>query len=283
MSKATPSTAINNGGDFARALGVQPRPKATPSTSPEPFGWDTREVPMEAPAGTPSPLREAHYDVAHVLFLAGDLRHDPPRIRAAFEEHFRHLTAAMQKAEKSYNAAEVLLQVAADDNGNCAHREALNAACRIMDHCGHVMLRRLQGEFVSSEDAIAHVQSAPGFDPRELLKAMRRQTSRVALRTQALVTQERPAPPANDTKQGGKGKGRGAKGKKINERMLGRIQSEPESAYWTAQRWAEALGCVKSTVVGTRTWKVTISALKASERVEREMRQERNQGRSDDD
>ncbi len=72
------------------------------------------------------------------------------------------------------------------------------------------------------------------------------------------------------------------KGKRINEKMLGRIQREPDSLYWSAQQWADALGCSKSTIAETQTWKTTIRAAKARERAEREMRQERNQGRSDD-
>src|SRR5262249_10327443 len=71
------------------------------------------------------------------------------------------------------------------------------------------------------------------------------------------------------------------KGKRINEQMLGRLQREPESLYWSAQQWADALGCSKSTIAETHTWKTTIRAAKARERAEREMRQERRQGRSD--
>jgi hypothetical protein len=73
------------------------------------------------------------------------------------------------------------------------------------------------------------------------------------------------------------------KGKMINERMLARLQKEPESMLWSARQWADALGCSKSTIAETTTWKNTLQAIKAKERTEREMRQERHRGHSDDD
>jgi hypothetical protein len=65
--------------------------------------------------------------------------------------------------------------------------------------------------------------------------------------------------------------------------MLGMLQRNPNSLYWSAQQWAVALECSKSTIAETPTWKTTIRAAKARERADRELRQERNQGRSDDD
>src|SRR5205807_2082945 len=43
----------------------------------------------------------------------------------------------------------------------------------------------------------------------------------------------------------------GRKGKRINLQMLQMIQRKPESANWSAQKWADALGCSKSTVGAT--------------------------------
>jgi hypothetical protein len=71
--------------------------------------------------------------------------------------------------------AELLLRAVTDDAG-CAHQEALNAACQINDAVGHVMLRS-----VPFHRATAHILAVPAFDLPELLRAMRRQTSRAAL------------------------------------------------------------------------------------------------------
>jgi hypothetical protein len=46
------------------------RPRLTNASS----GFDTREVPLEAPAGTPAPLREAYEGIARTLFEASDTR-----------------------------------------------------------------------------------------------------------------------------------------------------------------------------------------------------------------
>jgi hypothetical protein len=60
------------------------------------------------------------------------------------------------------------------------HQEALNAIGRINDACGHIML-----EFVPFDQATAHILAVPSFDLAELLRAMRRQSSRAALHLQA--------------------------------------------------------------------------------------------------
>jgi hypothetical protein len=73
------------------------------------------------------------------------------------------------------------------------------------------------------------------------------------------------------------------KGKRINERMLSRLQSNPDALNWSAQTWAEALECSKSSVQETPAWKTTIRNARALQRADREARQERNKGRSDDE
>jgi len=76
----------------------------------------------------------------------------------------------------------------------------------------------------------------------------------------------------------------GTKGKRINERILGMLQQKTESLGWSAQQWADALGCSKSTIVETHTWKTTLSAAKARDKAERELRQGRKQrSESEDD
>jgi hypothetical protein len=137
---------------------------------------DTREVPLEAPPGTPSPLREAYEAVAHALFDASGMRCHPPTSRLMFEDLAYRLDAAFRTARDRHATAELLLQAVAGDEGECSHQEALNAICRVNDAVGHVMLN-----IVPFDQATAHLQAVPAFDLAELLRSMRRQTSRAAL------------------------------------------------------------------------------------------------------
>jgi hypothetical protein len=138
---------------------------------------DIRELPIEPPAGTPSPLREAFDAVAHALRSAAGILANPATSKLEFEEEARGLSIALSTGRERYAPAELLLQAAAD--GACSHQDALNAVCRINDHCGHVMLG-----IVPWGQAAAHVRAAPGFDLGGLLAAMRRQVSRAAVQMQ---------------------------------------------------------------------------------------------------
>src|SRR5262249_2926066 len=138
---------------------------------------DTREVPLNAPNGTPSPLREAFEGVAASLFQAAEIRRCPPNVQLLFSEEAHRLSAAFDAGRERYAAAELLLQAVTDNNGNGAHQAALNVVCRVNDACGHVMLG-----VVPFPRATAHILAVPAFDLAELLRAMRQQTSRAALR-----------------------------------------------------------------------------------------------------
>ena len=138
---------------------------------------DTREAPLEAPAGTPSPLREAFEAVAQAIFMAADMRRSPPTGRPLFEEAAWGLASALELARKQYAAAERWLQASTEGPGHCAHQEAINAASRMNDRVGHVMLHKS----VPFQYASAHVTAVPSFDLTALLLAMRRQTSRASL------------------------------------------------------------------------------------------------------
>jgi hypothetical protein len=153
--------------------------QASPNDPPMNLELDTREVPLTAPAGTHSPLREAYEAVANALFDAAEIRRCPSKIRPMFEDLARALLAARGTAQGRYAAAELLLQAVADEDGRCAHQEALNTTARINDACGHVMLG-----IVPFERATAHIQAVPAFDLPGLLGAMRRQTSRATVRLQ---------------------------------------------------------------------------------------------------
>lgn len=66
---------------------------------------------------------------------------------------------------------------------------------------------------------------------------------------------EYPRLPA-DPNPAGNANARKAKGKKVNARMLEALQEQGDSvAGRSAQQWADALGCTKSSVIETPTWK----------------------------
>jgi hypothetical protein len=143
-------------------------------------GLDTREVSLEAPAGTPPPLREVYEAIAQALFDASEMRRCPPTARGVFEDQARSLSRAWRASWKKYTLVELQLQAEAE-SGGCAHQGALNAICRVNDACGHVM----RGS-VPFDQVTEHLQSVPTLNVAKLLRAMRRQTSRAALRIQPI-------------------------------------------------------------------------------------------------
>lgn len=88
-----------------RLLSESPRDWRAVAESPTPE-LDTREVPLEAPAGTPTPLKEAYESVAKAIFDAAEMRRAPPTIRPMFEEAARDLSAMHGAARDAYKAAE---------------------------------------------------------------------------------------------------------------------------------------------------------------------------------
>jgi hypothetical protein len=60
------------------------------------------------------------------------------------------------------------------------------------------------------------------------------------------------------------------KGKRINERMEEMLAKDGTRIDWSAENWAQALGCSKSTVAGTQTWGVILNArsLREAERIQ---------------
>jgi hypothetical protein len=138
---------------------------------------DTREVSLEAPLNTPSPLREAYEAVADAVFQAAELFRCPPADRTPFEEQANALSAACRAGGERYAAAELLLQATTDAAaGYCIFQEALDTARRVNDAAGLIMLNA-----VPFPQATAHIRAVGSFNPAELLRAMRRQTSRAAL------------------------------------------------------------------------------------------------------
>jgi hypothetical protein len=69
------------------------------------------------------------------------------------------------------------------------------------------------------------------------------------------------APPADPPKK--------TKGKHIDERMLGVIRDNSEAMYWSSPQWADNLGCGKSTVIESKTWKQTCRPTRERERLAR--------------
>ena len=67
---------------------------------------DTREHPLEAPAGTPSPLQEAFDAVARALFEAAELRRSPPTSPLLLRIAADALVEALSTATKYHARAE---------------------------------------------------------------------------------------------------------------------------------------------------------------------------------
>lgn len=165
----------------ARLGHFDPPPDADGSSD----GLDTRDDPLDAPAGTPSPLREAFEAVALALFDAAVFRRESPAGGLAFREAARGLTARVHAAERRYAEAELPLQAAAGAHG-CAHRAGLATIRRVHDAVGHVMLGGVPDYL-----AAAHVRQIPAPDVRGLLRRMREQVSRAV----AAAPAEPPSPP----------------------------------------------------------------------------------------
>jgi hypothetical protein len=161
----------------ARLAVLDPRP--LPCQAPVELQLDSREVPMDAPVGTPSPLREAFEAVAESLLQAADFRRNPPNWGLAFEEQACALSTALSTARARYASAELRLRAVTERDGHCAHQEALNAVSWINDACGHVMRN-----IVPPHRAVAHIFATPAIDVSQILGAMRRQTSRAAVQEQ---------------------------------------------------------------------------------------------------
>jgi DNA-binding MarR family transcriptional regulator len=140
---------------------------------------DTRDHPLDAPAGTPSPLREAFESVAQALFEAADFRRQPWYGSAAFRDLARGFADRVHSADRAYAIAEIQLQAVTDADG-CAHREALAAIRRVNDAIGHVVLGS-----VPEHMAAAHLRHVPAPDVAGLLQRMRQQVSRAAHTTAA--------------------------------------------------------------------------------------------------
>ncbi len=138
-------------------------------------GVDTREYPLGAPVGTPSPLREAFESVARALFDAAEFRRQPWYGSVAFRELARGFADRVQTADRQYANAELQLQAVAEVDGCCAHQEALAAIRGVNDAIGHVVLR-----IVPDHMAIAHLQQVPAPEVGGLLRRMRQQVSRAA-------------------------------------------------------------------------------------------------------
>jgi hypothetical protein len=154
--------------------GTEPQPELSSECTDE--GIDTRELPLEAPAGTPSPIREAYDAVAEALYHAWLVRHGEPLTGPAFRDEARQLSAAYRNGLEKYRQAEIWLQSVTDQTDRCAHSDALAAVSRINDACGHAMLG-----VVPNSEAVSHVRAAPGLSLAKLLTAMRQQSSRAAL------------------------------------------------------------------------------------------------------
>jgi hypothetical protein len=74
--------------------------------------------------------------------------------------------------------------------------------------------------------------------------------------------------------------GKSTKGKRIQERMLAKIQEDGQAVYWSSNQWAESLQCSAGTVKGTQAWKKVCSPARERTRLAQghRLRRDRRQG-----
>ena len=71
----------------------------------------------------------------------------------------------------------------------------------------------------------------------------------------ALVSHERTQQTNNDSTNLDPPHKKSSKKLKICDRMWMELKDMPSAAHWTAQEWAKYLGCAKSTIIGSESWK----------------------------
>jgi hypothetical protein len=112
------------------------------------------------------------------------------------------------------------------------------------------------------QTAIPHWERMPSSQVRESANL---QSSRAAVQPQGASAT--PRPPGTQVEPPGplpeepadniKGD-RDRKGKRIDEKMKEKLEKDGTRLAWSAEKWAEVLGCSKSTVAGTSTWKLIL-------------------------
>ena len=82
--------------------------------------------------------------------------------------------------------------------------------------------------------------------------------------------------PSADANPDDGAKVRAVRGKNIDAQMVKVMLENQESAGWSAQQWADRLGCAKSTIAGTKTWKERLNAVRAMQAADAASRMDRS-------
>lgn len=151
---------------------------AAKPTLPDWNKWDSDKLRLEAPEGTPSPLREAYQGVAEALHCAWSVRYENS-FRSSSEifgeVHARPLSSAFRAAEGLLARHEVWLHANAKDAYETMG-VAMDEVRRINHSAGHIMLAK------GSLDAEKYLSGIPGIDIYTLLGRMRETTCQITHR-----------------------------------------------------------------------------------------------------
>jgi hypothetical protein len=239
--------------------------------------WDSAKLKLEAPHGTPSPLREAYAAVAETIFHAWQARYQPIHNRFAFRDAIADpLANALRGASALITREDVWLQTRAGDALQ-AFLRALEEANRIHAACGHIVLK------LTETEPVAYLSRQPHFDAYTIMNRIREATCRAAFRIgpNAAAAQNRIQAPAPAAPVGPEDGSRViVRTAGINARMMETIHADPEAMGWNSTQWAKHLKCAKSSVVATQTWK-DLSMRRERERAERAQDRRRRPRTSD--
>jgi hypothetical protein len=141
---------------------------------------DSRQLPLEAPAGTDQVLAVAYNACARALFEASEIRREPPKGLPLLQDSAKSLSGTLQDARTAYAAAELRLRSATDDPSRCPHHDAIAAAESVSVACSIVLLPEALVEPGDGlyEEAMHRLQFLPHFDAPGLLQRMRHQVSK---------------------------------------------------------------------------------------------------------
>jgi hypothetical protein len=145
--------------------------RTEPADQPDLSEWDSGQLKIEAPQGTPSPLREVYAAVAQAVFEAWQARYKPTfDSRMVFKEAVaRPLANALTAARKLLDHEEVLLRARTPDAFD-AFQAAMKEVERINFACGHVVLG------TTSASPTNYLLAQPAFNAYALLDRMRETT-----------------------------------------------------------------------------------------------------------
>jgi hypothetical protein len=266
---------------------------ATPSVKAAKMEQSTRPlIPSTAPAHTASPLHEVYDLVADAVSVACGLREEMAKSEHEVEDFQAAALAladARGDAEEALRESEIWLR---------AHALSVWEACRaaldgieLVNHaCFHVLTTNgvnvrghLGGGFRPCSqpmactgrfrgDIQAYFVALPPVDEHALLEHLRHETITASDRLSIASAPASPVltgsgqkevPPANNTTRTPRGT--------VNQRMLERLQHEPESVDWSQREWAEQLHCAPSAIADALAWKTVMKtrAMAAVDRFDR--------------